>query len=267
MQMKMNALINASINKLSLIDFRIEPTSVPKNHEYVMRPAPIERFVYIVNGKVRFHIENKEFEAQSQDMVFLSSETAYKSNWLEASEFLVIDLLLHDIDGQPIRFGEEAGVMFRDTHNAYRGLLYELAEKADTIGPFDWLERLSLSFKLLCEIARDTNKNELDAHLQKIKPGLSYLENNFADDFEVAHLAKICCLSIGSFRRSFFEYIGASPVEYRNKLRIQKAAALLKSGNYTVSEAAEAVGIKDIKYFSKQFKKITGFTPSQYKKT
>lgn len=264
--MKMNALVHASISKLSLVDVRIDPCKVPSQHQYIMSPAPIERFVYIVKGSANFFVENKEFNANRLDMVYLPSNIYYKSKWLEDSEFMVIDLLLHDIDGRPIYFDEKPGVLFHDTHNVYRGLLEELAAIAEANGPFDWLERISLSFKLLCEIARDTNRTQLDEHIQKIKPALTYLEHNFSLDFSTEDLAKMCCISIGNFRRSFFECMGVSPVEYRNELRIQKAVNLLKSKKYTVSEVAEAVGISDVKYFGKLFKRYTGTTPKTIKR-
>lgn len=264
--MKMNALVHASINQLSLVDLRIEPCKVSERHQYEMAPAPIERFVYVVTGKVRFFLENQEFEATQSDMIFLPGKTAYRSQWLEDSEFMVVDLLLCDADGQVISFGEAPGVLFHDTHRSYHGLLKDLAAIATANGPFDWLERLSLSFKFLCEIARDTNQTELDARALKIKPVLAYLEHNIAADFSVEELAKMCCLSVGSFRRLFSECTGLSPVEYRNKLRIQKAVTLLKTKKYTVGEVAEAVGINDIKYFSKLFKRYTGTTPRMMKK-
>jgi YesN/AraC family two-component response regulator len=56
---------------------------------------------------------------------------------------------------------------------------------------------------------------------------------------------------------------GMSPVGYRNKLRIQKSIELLKSGQYNVTEAGQAVGIDDVKYFSKLFRQTTGALPSK----
>ena len=265
--MKMNALAYASVNQLALIDLRIEDCKVSHLHKYVMQPAPIERFIYITGGSVVFHLENKDLQARAGDMVYLPGETAYHSLWQEDSEFMVIDLLLHDSEGQPIRFEDAPGVLFHDIHGTYRGLLEELAAKADGSGPFDWLERLSLSFRLLCEMARDTNRTQLQEHTRRIKVGLRYLENNFASDFPVEKLAETCCLSVGSFRRSFAECMGMSPVEYRNRLRIRKATALLKTGDYTVGECAEAVGIHDIKYFSKMFKRYAGVTPRVIKRS
>lgn len=264
--MKMMDLAHTRINQLSLLELRINPYKHLANHQYTTRPVPIERFVYITKGSGIFFLEGKQLRAVERDMVYLPGETAYHSHWLEDSEFMVIDLLLHNGQKQPIRFGEEPAILFNDSHGAYRGLLEELAAKSDAIGPFDWLERLSLSFKLLCEMARQTNRTELDARNQKIKPGLTYLQNNFTENFSVDRLAKMCFLSTGRFRRIFSECLGMTPVEYRNKLRVQKAVYLLKSGSYTVGEAAEAVGISDIKYFSKLFKSHMGVSPGTMKK-
>ena len=264
--MKMTDLAHACISQLSLLELRITPYARPADHQYIMQPTPVERFVYITKGTGFFFVKGKQLRAGNKDMVYLPGETAYRSRWLVDSEFMVIDLLLHDAGGDPIRFEETPGILFHDAHGSYRGLLEELADKADATGPFDWLERLSLSFKLLCEMARDTNRSELDAQSRKIKPGVSYLQNNYTEDFSIDRLAQACGLSTGRFRRIFSECLGMTPVEYRNKLRMQKAVELLKTGSYTVGEVAELVGISDIKYFSKLFNRYTGVTPSIVKK-
>lgn len=264
--MKMMDLAHTCIDQLSLLELRIKTCRRPAEHQYIMYPAPVERFVYIIKGRGVFYLKDKKLQAGAKDMVYLSGETAYRSHWPEDSEFMVVDLLLHNNEGQPIRFGETPSILFHDSYGAYRGLLEELADKSDATGPFDWLERLSLSFKLLCEMARDTNRSELDAQNRKIKPGLSYLQKNFSENFAVEQLARMCGLSTGCFRRIFSECVGMTPVEYRNKLRMEKAAMLLRTGSCTVGEAGEAVGISDIKYFSKLFKRHTGVSPSVMKK-
>lgn len=264
--MKMMDLAHTSIHQLSLLELHIVTCVRPAEHQYIMRPAPTERFVYITEGRGTFFLEGKQLQACARDMVYLPGQTAYRSHWPEDSQFMVMDLLLHNAQGQPISFADAPGILFHDAHGTYRGLLEQLAEKANALGPFDWLERLSLSFKLLCEMARDTNRRELDARYRKIQPGLSYLQSNFSQNFPIDRLARMCCLSSGRFRHLFSLCLGMTPVEYRNKLRIQKALTLLKSGACTVGEAAEAVGISDIKYFSKLFKHHLGVTPSTVKK-
>lgn len=265
--MKMEALAYASVNQLTLDSLRLESCTVKAMHKYVMEPAPVERFVYITRGEVCFSLAEGSLRAGDRDMIYLPRDTAYHSLWQTSADFVVVDLLLRDGEGQDIHFGESPGVLFHDTHNVYDGLLRELADKADINGPFDWLERLSLCFKLLCHMARDTNRHELNTELSRIQKGILYLENNYCSDFSVDMLAEICSLSVSGFRRIFLECKGMSPVEYRNRLRIQKASELLRTGRYTVTEVAEQIGIRDVKYFGKLFKRHTGMNPSVLKKS
>lgn len=264
--MKMNALAYASIDQLTLDSLRLESCRVVAMHRYVMQPAPVERFVYITRGEVQISLGDRAITACAQDMLYLPKNTAYRSQWLTDSDFVVVDLLLRDGEGQDIRFWDDPCVLFHDTHGIYTGLLAELADKAFATDPFDWLERLSLCFKLLCQMARDTNREELDTNQQQIEAALSYLENHYRDNFPVDTLARMCSLSPSRFRRLFFACKGMSPVDYRNRLRVYKAAELLRTGHYTVGEAAELVGIQDIKYFGKVFKRYMGLNPSDLKK-
>lgn len=264
--MKMESLAYASVDQLKLDRLRLEACSVKAMHKYVMEPAPVERFVYIAKGSVCFSLAEGALQAGDRDMIYLPRDTAYQSLWQTSASFMVVDLLLQNGEGQDIRFGENPCVLFHDTHDVYSGLLRELADKVDANGPFDWLERLSLCFRLLCHMARDTNKHESDTALSRIQKGIAYLENNYCADFSVDVLAEICNLSLSSFRRIFLECKGMSPVEYRNRLRIQKASELLRTGRYTVSEVAEQTGIHDVKYFGKLFKRYAGMTPSALRK-
>lgn len=264
--MKMESLAYASVNQLTLDRLHLESCSVKGMHKFVMEPAPVERFVYITRGSVCFSLAEGSLLAGDRDMIYLPRDTAYQSLWQTNADFMVVDLLLQDGEGQDIRFMEVPCVLFHDTHNVYNGLLRELADKVDANGPFDWLERLSLCFRLLCHMARDTNRHESDMALSKIQKGITYLENNYCTDFSVDVLAQMCNLSLTCFRRIFLECKGMPPVEYRNRLRIQKASELLRTGRYTVSEVAEQTGINDVKYFGKLFKRYIGMTPSALRK-
>jgi len=265
--MKMSALSHAAVNSLTLVSLRLEPSEVPPRHHYKMCPLPVERFVYIKKGSARFRLQDREIPVESKDMLYLPAGASYESVWKEASCFVVMDILLHDAGGQPIHFDEEASVLLHDKHGIYEGLLTELGEKATADGPFDWLERLSMTFRLLCNMARDINREETARHHKVIDAGMQYLENNLSNDASVEYLASLCSVSAGSFRRSFVAHTGMSPVEYRNRLRVRKAADLLKTGEYTVSEVAEQVGIHDLKYFGKLFRRYIGLSPREFKKT
>lgn len=75
----------------------------------------------------------------------------------------------------------------------------------------------------------------------------------------------------GMGRTVFFNRLkkvtGLSPVEFIREIRIKRAAQLLESGTYNVSEVTYMVGMNDSRYFSKCFKNTYGMTPSEYKRT
>ncbi len=71
-------------------------------------------------------------------------------------------------------------------------------------------------------------------------------------------------MSLTSFRRQFKAVTGTSPVKYKNNLRMEKAMSLLKTGEYSVTEAGINVGCPDIYYFTKIFKNTFNENPSHF---
>lgn len=264
--MKMGEMAYRSVDHLAIANLRIDSCTVSAGHRFQMDSEPMERFIYITRGSVLFDLGDGSLQAEDGDTVYLPRETAYRSHWKKDSDFVVVDLLLSDARGRDIRFGDEPSILFRDTHGVYGSLFKTLAEKATENDPFNWLERTSLCLKILCEMARDTNRGGKEEKEERIKAALRYLEVNFARDTSVEELARMCYLSVPSFRRLFFECTGLSPVDFRNTLRIRRGAELLKSGKQSVSEVAELVGIGDVKYFGKLFKRYLGITPTAFKK-
>lgn len=65
--------------------------------------------------------------------------------------------------------------------------------------------------------------------------------------------------------REFKKESGENFIDYLTGLRISKAKELLLKGDYKVGEVCRQVGFSSIKYFTKLFKKYTGFTPSNYR--
>ena len=77
-------------------------------------------------------------------------------------------------------------------------------------------------------------------------------------------LARRAGLSLSRFRVLFHQATGTSALRFQNGIRVRRAAGLLRTGEYTVSEVALRLGYQDIFYFSRQFKQFTGSPPSAY---
>lgn len=66
------------------------------------------------------------------------------------------------------------------------------------------------------------------------------------------------------FRKLFKKEFNTSPKKYVIDSRIKHAVSLINSGLYTLKEIASLCGYTDYKYFSVEFKKMTGKSPSEY---
>ena len=58
---------------------------------------------------------------------------------------------------------------------------------------------------------------------------------------------------------------GLAPIEFIKEMRVKRAAQLIESGDYNMTQIAYMVGINDPRYFSKCFKQRFGMTPTEYK--
>ncbi len=92
------------------------------------------------------------------------------------------------------------------------------------------------------------------------------LEKHSSRPWRLAELAAHARMSESNLSRVFREAAGQSPIEYLIHLRLQKAMSLLRYRDWSITEIAYHVGFNDSNYFSRQFKQVTGMTPSAYRK-
>ena len=92
-----------------------------------------------------------------------------------------------------------------------------------------------------------------------------HLDENVCDTtLRVSDLATMCGVSEVYFRAEFKKFYGSSHLEYIKKRRIEIARQLLSTGLYNVTQVAERAGFDSISYFSAEFRRLTGETPSHY---
>ena len=82
----------------------------------------------------------------------------------------------------------------------------------------------------------------------------------------VAALASRLYISKDYLRHLFSEYAGESPIKYILRVRLEKAQVLLGDKSLRIGEIATQCGFENAYYFSRFFRKITGQTPSEFRK-
>lgn len=123
-------------------------------------------------------------------------------------------------------------------------------------------EYKSVLFDLSSESLR-TAQGESDLLLQQV---VHYLSNQYAHPVSIEQMAESLGYNRAYLSRLFKQRTGVSPVTFLLKLRIDKARHMLRERpELTIEQVAASVGLQDALYFSKQFRKLHGQSPSSYR--
>ena len=96
---------------------------------------------------------------------------------------------------------------------------------------------------------------------------LAYIHQHYGEKFYVHTLAQNAGLNEQYFCRFFKKYIGKTPVAYINEYRIGRAITLLQDTQRPVMDICLDCGFHNLGNFLKEFRKKTGMTPLQYRKS
>lgn len=106
---------------------------------------------------------------------------------------------------------------------------------------------------------------ELNEVSQKIEQAKIIMNENVFNNIEPEMLAEQLNISYSWFRKVFKDYTGYAPAKYFQELKIRKAKQLLISTSHTVKEISYMLDYHSTEHFFSLFKKVTGFTPLEYR--
>ena len=124
---------------------------------------------------------------------------------------------------------------------------------------------LHLLALLQSEIAR--NRADQSGPWRSVAHAVQHMNRYPDSNFVLQDYATMCCMSKYHFSRVFKEVTGYSPIEYRNRIRIEHAKELLENGYLTMSEISDMLGYASPSYFSDAFKKQLGISPMEYRRS
>jgi len=99
-------------------------------------------------------------------------------------------------------------------------------------------------------------------HLQRSK---DLADVRYRDPITVADLARVAGLSPWHFSREFRRTFGESPHQYLLTRRLERAAALLRTTDWSVADVCMAVGLTSLGSFTTSFGRMFGKTPTAYR--
>jgi AraC-like DNA-binding protein len=101
--------------------------------------------------------------------------------------------------------------------------------------------------------------------LRRLRRARDRMDREYAQPLNVPALARTALMSPGHFSRRFRDVYSETPYSYLMTRRIERAKALLRRGDLTVTDVCFAVGCTSLGSFSARFTELVGETPSVYR--
>ena len=248
--------------------------------------------LYFVEGSYKVAIDGEQIITYPGDMVMLPSNAVHSINHLETAEGQYYVLKLTSSLLFQVFKGSECAdclIPFSKRQNGdksvFRGsglpeeitaMWKKMIDEYNSSRPFMLAMEKAYAFELLILIYRhyfSGNMREHDVYIEvdpnlrsMIYESVSYINDNYASNITPYECAKKINLSYSYYAKLFHATVGRSFKEYLLSIRLEKAYNALISTDLPITEIAMCCGYKNSAYFSAEFKKHYGTTPSNVQK-
>ncbi len=215
--------------------------------DYTNRGRKKHLLHFVLSGIREFEVGNEHFTVSKGGVIFIPSKTEYITKALKCDEEYWAIGIAFDIDGIP------ENLFKKDIYYKYVDIRYDdenifvLIEKLYNQIPMPRFKIKTLLHYLLLNLA-DNNP------VCPVQNAIDFISVHYNENLPVKTYADTCNLSESHFRKLFRQYTGVSPIEFRNRIRFNKARILFEQ-NFTLTEIAEKTGFCDANYFSKLYKR------------
>jgi AraC-like DNA-binding protein len=245
--------------------------------------------VVILSGHGRHIADDEDYPVQAGDVFLIRGNMAH--GYAETDRMALANILfnprqiklpleqLRDVPGYHMLFRIEPRLLRRDRiQSRLRLSADELAEAVRMIIEIeDELARkepghrfmaCACLMRLIAFLSRcySHEGGRSETRLMRMGELLGYIERHYRESITIEQLRKRGCMSESTLLRSFRRVLGHSPIEHVIRLRVAHAEdLLLRREDMRITEVAFESGFLDSNYFSRQFRRITGMSPSAYR--
>ena len=111
---------------------------------------------------------------------------------------------------------------------------------------------------------KQSNVPAIKSSIDIFKRVVSYMEENLSSHLTISQICRDNMTGRTQLQNAFQREAGMGVIEYFSKMKIDNAKHLIRIGYLNFSQIAEQLGYTSVHYFSRQFKQLTGMTPSEY---
>lgn len=245
--------------------------------------------IKILKGKYIVNINLKEYIVEEGDIVILKPCTLHSFKQYE-NEKMVSKTIMFDLSMLNSNVTDACSIKyftpFLDDKVSYPNILKpedngykSIKECIDKLflcyeekNEFFELQLKSYLFELFytlfkeCFEIHDYSTKIKDDTTNDIKAILEYIKINYMNPISIKDLANVVNFSEHYFMKFFKKYMGMTCVDYINEYRLKIATNLLETTDMSIMEIAVKVGVNNISYFNRIFKKKFNLTPKEYRK-
>lgn len=237
-------------------------------YDYSQSPRPCHNLVFLTDGEGEIRTNSKDGALSffPKQILFIPQGTTYECLWKARPKCVFFSVHFNFAPTLDPFAGKIFPVQLlkTDVFDEAYALVLETERSRENDNAFS---RAGAFFKLCELLLKDLSFAETDENYSRILPAIDYLKQHPNVSCKVETLAKLCYVSLSYFHYLFKKATGLSPVNYKNRLIVNQAAqTLLLEKDVTAESVAEAYGFDDVVYFRRLFKKVTGKTPSEYRK-
>ena len=267
-------MMESDIKSLSFQLESITKSKYDSDWHSTLHTHPFTELFYVVDGKGEFNIQGQRFPVKPNDFVIINPQVEHTelSSPDEPLEYIVLGINgLSFSNLTPVSEGGHPFSFFnlRDEQKDILRYLNAMVQEATSQSMSYELVCHNLLEILLIKILRHQHFDLEVGKQSKATKDISfikhYLETYYHESIQLEDLASMTHLSRFYISHSFKKEIGMSPMEYLIDIRIKESKILLRTTKYSISQVADIVGFTTPTYFSKQFRKSTGISPTDYR--
>ena len=220
-------------------------------------------FGYVIGGRDTLVVEEETILLEENGFFFLPEGARYRSHW--AGEPRIEYLMIH-LEAERSGTFERVPARIPALSTPETGETLFRVEKALSGTDTDKLEAASLLFALLSRALADLPVRPRRALSPPVEKAVSFLRENYYKEICMRDLAAHCFISESRLFHLFEKELHITPLNLRNEMRVDRAAALLRGGVKSVNELLAATGFTSESHLRRLFREQTGMTLSDYRR-
>lgn len=229
---------------------------------------PTHAFFYLKEGSFEVEIDGKKEKVTKGDCYIIPDYIHFHRKVIEPIEFIYIKFATNECCPYSLHISH-GKAKFKDEKRVFSNMakLESLLMKEDALS-IGYCEHLLLDilFQLHYENHQSTTfLEEVLCRDALVCSAIEYINQNLNRKILIEEICKNVATNSSTLNFKFRRELNQSIGQFVINQRIQRAKKLLITTTYSISEIAERCGFEDVSYFSNNFKKIQGVSPSQYR--